>query len=99
ANAILDVRLQTLGMTDEQAMDLMLKGTFQEQEEATAKLQRAKLSSTQLPTYLVGFYGWLAVRDQYKQAKGAGFQLSEFHQKALRVGAVPLAELGKILSQ
>ena len=88
-----------MGMTDQQAMDLMLKDTFQEKEEATAKLQRAKLSSTQLPTYLVGFYGWLSVRDAYKQAKGTAFQLSEFHQKALREGAVPLAELGKILAQ
>ncbi len=99
ANAILDVRMQTMGMTDEQAMNLMLKDTFQEKEEATAKLQRAKLSSTQLPTYLVGFYGWISVRDAYKQAKGAGFQLSEFHQRALREGAVPLAELGKLLLQ
>ncbi|HUS07527.1 MAG TPA: DUF885 domain-containing protein, partial [Bryobacteraceae bacterium] len=47
ANTILDVRMQTLGMTDQQAMDLMVKQGFQENEEATAKLQRAKLSSTQ----------------------------------------------------
>lgn len=93
ANAILDVRLQTMGMTGQQAMDLMVNDTFQETEEATAKLQRAKLSSTQLPTYLVGYYGWLSVRDACKQAKGTGFKLAEFHQRALREGAVPLAEL------
>ena len=45
ANAILDVRLQMLNMTDQEALDLMEKQTFQEKEEATAKLQRAKLSS------------------------------------------------------
>ena len=83
ANAILDVRLQTMGMTDQEAMDLMVKQTFQETEEATAKLQRAKLSSCQLPTYYVGWREWLRVRDQYKQAKGAAFQLSEFHDQAL----------------
>jgi len=86
-----------MGMTDEQAMKLMLEDTFQEKEEATAKLQRAKLSSTQLPTYFVGFHGWRSVRDNYKQARGPGFVLSEFHQKALRAGAIPLAELGKVL--
>ncbi|MCC7498009.1 MAG: DUF885 domain-containing protein [Bryobacterales bacterium] len=98
ANAILDVRLQTMGMTDQQAMDLMLRDTFQEKEEATAKLQRAKLSSTQLPTYLVGFYGWLAVRDACQRAAGAGFQLADFHRRALNEGAIPLAELKMILA-
>jgi uncharacterized protein (DUF885 family) len=45
ANAILDVRLQMLNMTDEEALALMQTQTFQEKEEAVAKLQRAKLSS------------------------------------------------------
>ena len=49
ANAIIDIRMQTNRMTDEQAMDLMENSTFQEHEEAVAKLQRVKLSSTQLP--------------------------------------------------
>ena len=71
ANAILDVRLQMLDMTDQEALDLMEKQTFQEKEEATAKLQRAKLSSAQLPMYYVGWRGWLKARDEYSQAKGA----------------------------
>ena len=41
ANAIIDIRLQTHRMTDQQALDLMMQQTFQEREEATAKLQRA----------------------------------------------------------
>ena len=45
ANTILDVRLHTKGMTDQQALDLMINDGFQEREEATGKLQRAKLSS------------------------------------------------------
>ncbi len=98
ANAILDIRLQTMGMTDQEAMDLMLKKTFQETEEATAKLQRAKLSSCQLPTYYVGWRDWRRVRDQYKQAKGGAFQLSEFHRLALAPGSVPLPALARILT-
>jgi hypothetical protein len=43
-----------MGVTDQEATDLMEKQTFQEHEEATAKLRRAKLSSCRLPTYLVG---------------------------------------------
>ena len=37
ANTILDVRLQTMGMTDQEALDLMVKQCFQETEEATGE--------------------------------------------------------------
>jgi len=97
ANAILDVRLQTMGMTDQQALDLMIKHTFQEKEEATAKVQRAQLSSCQLPMYFIGWRGWLDVREGYKKRKGAAYQLSEFHDAALKEGAVPLPALGALL--
>jgi len=97
ANAILDVRLQMLGMTDQEALDLMEKQTFQEAQEAEAKLQRAKLSSAQLPTYFVGWRGWLRVRDEYQKAKGGAYNLTTFHDSALKQGAVPLPALDKLL--
>ena len=98
ANAILDIRLQAMGMTDQQALDLMEKDTFQEHEEATAKLQRAQLSSCQLPTYFVGWRDWLRVRDHYKQTKAASYRLSDFHAQALKAGAVPLPVLARLLT-
>jgi uncharacterized protein (DUF885 family) len=97
ANTILDIRLQTMRMTDSQALDLMTKSTYQETEEATAKLQRAKLSSCQLPTYYAGYKGWLEVREHYQAKQGAGFSLKEFHERALRQGAVPLPVLDRLL--
>jgi uncharacterized protein (DUF885 family) len=97
ANTILDVRLQTMGMTDRQALDLMINDTFQEREEATAKLQRAQLSSCQLPTYYAGLRGWLQAREQYKQSKGSAFTLRDFHDRALKESGVPLPELEKLL--
>jgi len=97
ANAILDVRMQTGQMTDEQAMDLMVNQTFQEKEEATAKLQRVKLSSTQLPTYFTGYRAWLRLREKVKQQQGAGFDLAAFHERALGAGAVPMPALERIV--
>ena len=97
ANTILDVRLQTLDMSDADALELMIKGTYQEMEEATAKLQRAKLSSCQLPTYYAGYKGWLAVREHYQAKHAAAFSLKEFHEAALRQGAVPLPVLDQLL--
>src|SRR5665213_1456138 len=97
ANTILDIRLQTMGMTDQQALDLMMKDTYQEKEEATAKLQRAQLSSCQLPTYFVGWKGWLDVRQHYKQRKGSSYSLKEFNERALKESGVQLPALDSLL--
>jgi uncharacterized protein (DUF885 family) len=98
ANAIIDIRIQTGRMTDEQAMEIMENDTFQEREEAIAKLQRVKLSSTQLPTYFVGWRDWLRVRDLDKQTKGNAFNLHDFHDSVLKEGAVPLPVLARLLT-
>ncbi len=53
-NAILDVRTHTADLTEAEALDLMIRGGFQEEAEAVAKWKRARLSSGQLCTYFVG---------------------------------------------
>lgn len=93
ANAIIDIRMQTNRMTDAEAMTLMETNTFQEHEEAVAKLQRVKLSSTQLPMYFLGWRDWLRVR-----ALDSGSSLQAFHDKALKEGAVPLSVLARLLT-
>ncbi|HKE21224.1 MAG TPA: DUF885 domain-containing protein [Bryobacteraceae bacterium] len=96
ANAILDIRLQMLGMSDPDALELMEKQTFQEHEEAVEKLQRAKLSSCQLPTYFAGWNGWLDARQEYRQGHPSA-DLASFHGAALKQGAVPLSALSNLL--
>ena len=56
-NAIIDVRIHTMGMTSDEAMTLMVEGGFQEHAEALAKDERARLTSTQLSTYFLGSLG------------------------------------------
>ena len=41
-------------MTEDEAVELMVDGGFQEEAEARAKYDRARLSSTQLSTYFAG---------------------------------------------
>ena len=53
-NAIIDAKIHCDGMTEEEAVALMVDGGFQEQAEARAKFDRARLSSTQLSTYFAG---------------------------------------------
>jgi uncharacterized protein (DUF885 family) len=53
-NAIIDARIHCEGMTEDEAVALMVDGGFQEEAEARAKFDRARLSSTQLSTYFAG---------------------------------------------
>jgi uncharacterized protein (DUF885 family) len=75
-NAILDVETHTGEMTREEAMDLMVVRAFQEEDEATGKWLRARLTATQLSTYYVGSQAmWdieLESRRRAAVAAGAG---------------------------
>jgi uncharacterized protein (DUF885 family) len=53
-NAIIDARIHVHGMTEDEAVSLMVNGGFQEEAEARSKYDRARLSSTQLSTYFAG---------------------------------------------
>jgi uncharacterized protein (DUF885 family) len=53
-NAMIDAKIHCEGMTEEEAVTLMVDGGFQEAAEARAKFNRARLSSTQLSTYFAG---------------------------------------------
>jgi uncharacterized protein (DUF885 family) len=53
-NALIDVAIHTAGMTEDEAVGLMVEGGFQEHAAARSKYDRARLSSTQLSTYFVG---------------------------------------------
>lgn len=53
-NALVDVGVHAGTMTEDEAIELMVDGGFQEEAEARAKWDRARLTSTQLSTYFVG---------------------------------------------
>jgi uncharacterized protein (DUF885 family) len=97
ANTILDIRMHTMGMTDAEALDLMTKDSFQTQAEADGKLQRAKLTSTQLPTYYVGVREWLAFRKRYQDAAGKNFDMLKFHNLVLDQGPLPVPVVEKLV--
>jgi uncharacterized protein (DUF885 family) len=97
SNAILDIKMHTMNMSDQQAMDLMTEESFQTQAEADGKLQRAKLSSTQLPTYYVGIREWFALREKYQAAAGKTFNLLKFHDLVLDEGPLPVPVVEKLV--
>jgi hypothetical protein len=73
-NAIIDVRIHTAEMTEDEAMALMVDGGFQEESEARNKWSRARLTSTQLSTYFVGstLFWEIELEARRRAAVGAG---------------------------
>ena len=99
ANTILDVRLQTMGMSEQEALELMTRQTYQELQEATAKIQRAQLSSCQLDMYYAGLRGWNAARAHYQHSHAKDYSLKKFHERALQEGPMPLPVLDRLLQR
>jgi Uncharacterized protein conserved in bacteria len=97
ANSILDIRMHTMNMTDKEALKLMMTDAFQTQSEAEGKLLRAKLTSTQLPTYYAGIREWFQLRKAYQAKAGAKFNLQKFHDLVLSFGPIPVSQVQKIV--
>ena len=77
---------------------MMMDQTFQEKEEAVAKLQRAKLSSVQLVTYFAGWRDHLRMREIAREAQGARFNLAAYHKAVLEAGGLPVAGVAKLIT-
>lgn len=88
-NAILDQRIHTAGMTESEAMDLMMNEGFQEEGEAAGKWRRAALTSTQLSTYFVGYSEIRDVRAAYEAKHGPITDWRAFHDELLSFGSPP----------
>jgi uncharacterized protein (DUF885 family) len=97
ANAILDQSIHAGNMTEQQAMDLMTKETFQEQGEATLKWKRARLTSAQLSTYFVGVSEHLDLRDAAKKKLGKDFDLKKYNDQVISYGSPPVKYVRELM--
>ena len=86
-NAIIDQKIHTAGMTEAEALDLMMKEGFQEEGEAAGKWRRACLTSTQLSTYYVGNAEVNEIRDAYMAKKGSSADLKTMHDQMISFGS------------
>ena len=90
ANAILDQGVHVDHWTREQAMDLMVRQTFQQEREADGKWTRVQLTSAQLPTYFVGVQEHYDTRKAMEAKLGDKFKLKAYHDQVLSYGAPPV---------
>jgi len=89
-NAILDQAIHIDGMTQDEAMALMVEGAFQEEREAAGKWVRAQLTSAQLSTYFVGYQEHADLRAEWERLKGEMFSARAFHDQVLSYGSPPV---------
>jgi uncharacterized protein (DUF885 family) len=97
ANAILDQSIHAGNMTEQQAMDLMMKETFQQEGEAVAKWKRARLTSAQLSTYFVGVSEHLDLREAAKQKFGTDFDLKKYNDQVISYGSPPVKYVRELM--
>lgn len=97
ANTILDHRMHCTGMTEDEAMDLLVRQSFQSEGEARLKVIRSRQSSVQLSTYFVGRMAHYRLRQEIQREMGDAFDLGRFHEAVLAPGAVPMKVLPELV--
>jgi uncharacterized protein (DUF885 family) len=88
ANTVLDVKLQTGQMSDDEAVRFMVEDGFQEKAMAEKKLLRAKLDSTQLAQYFLGLDEIRALEGEYKKKVGSAFKQRTFNEALIDHGSI-----------
>jgi uncharacterized protein (DUF885 family) len=96
-NTILDYGVHVQGMTQAQAMDLLVRQAFQTNAEAIEKWRRVQLSSVQLTSYFSGYSDIMELREQRKQALGPRFVLKDFHEQFLSYGSAPVKVIKELM--
>jgi Uncharacterized protein conserved in bacteria len=96
-NAILDQSIHAGNMTEQQAMDLMMKEGHQQEGEAVAKWKRARLTSAQLSTYFVGVTEQLDLRERAKTRRGTSFDLKNYNDQVISFGSPPVKYVRELM--
>lgn len=97
SNAILDQSIHAGQMTEKEAMDLMTKQAFQQEGEAVAKWNRARLTSAQLSTYFVGVSEHLELREAAKNKLGVQFDLKKYNDQVISYGSPPVKYVRELM--
>jgi uncharacterized protein (DUF885 family) len=97
ANAILDQSIHAGNMSEREAMDLMMKDTFQQEGEAVAKWKRARLTSVQLSSYFVGATEHLNLRAAEQTKLGKDFDLKRYNDQVISYGSPPVKYVRELM--
>ncbi len=96
-NIILDYSVHTKDLSKVEAMDLLIREGFQQQQEAERKWKRVTLSQVQLCCYFTGYTEIYELREELKKLQGNNFNLKEFHEKFLSYGSAPVKYIRELM--
>ena len=99
-NALMDIAIHAGSMDQAEALRLMVEGGFQEEAEATAKWDRARLSSTQLCEYFLGSVEMHELEAEARRraaAEGREFVYRPYLESVLAHGTPSLPVIREIL--
>jgi uncharacterized protein (DUF885 family) len=97
ANAILDNKMHSTNMTDEEGLAFLTQRAYQSEGEALGKIVRAKLSSCQLSTYFVGRMAFYRLRQDVEKEQSDKFDLGRYHEAVLDHGTLPVKYLPELV--
>jgi uncharacterized protein (DUF885 family) len=96
-NTLMDIRIHSGSMTEEEAMRMMVEGGFQEESEAREKWSRARLSSTQLCEYYLGSVEMTELEREARRRTGDAFTWRPFLESVIGHGTPPMPVIRDIL--
>lgn len=96
-NTILDISVHTKNMSQEEAMDLLVRQAFQQKTEAEGKWHRVQVSNVQLDCYFTGFKEITDLREEYKKLKGSAYRVKDFNETFLSYGSAPVKYIREMM--
>ena len=98
-NTILDYGVHVMGMSEDQARELLVHEAFQTPEQAREKWHRVTVTSVQLTSYFAGYSAIYDLRERLKQQYGTRFSLKRFHERFLAYGSAPVKVIEEMLAE
>jgi len=90
ARAIVDIRVHTRGMSEEEALRFVREEALQDEQFAANMWRRAMTTSPQITYYHLGFREVWGLYSDVRRARGEAFELREFMDGMMEMGPVPL---------
>lgn len=96
---VIDVKLQTAGMTFDEAVDMLVNVGHLERPNAIGEVRRYTQSATQPMSYLMGKHQILQLRERERHRLRSSFDIRAFHDRLLSYGTIPVALIEPTFAQ
>ena len=98
-NTILDYSVHVKGISEQEALDMLIRQAFQTEQEAREKWRRVQLTSVQLTSYFSGYSEIMELREQQKALLGDKFKVKAFNEKFLSYGSAPVHVIRELMGR